>query len=175
MVREGGGEATGWSPDGKRIIGNTVPGRAWVLDVASRRNNDLLVTRDWIETHGFSPDGRWFSFTDITSGHEYIAPARERPVAESEWIDVIEGVTWPADGNLVYTLSGRDGHLCVWAQRVSPATRTLVGAPFAVFHSHNARLSIDPTDRGTLDVAGGRMVFSMGERTGNIWMAEFKP
>jgi len=26
-----------------------------------------------------------------------------------------------------------------------------------------------------ISVAAGRMVFSMGERTGNIWMAEFKP
>jgi len=63
----------------------------------------------------------------------------------------------------------------VWARRVNPATKTPVGALFAVFHSHNARLSIDQTDRATLDVAGGRMVFCMGERTGNIWMAEFKP
>jgi serine/threonine protein kinase len=176
MVREGGGEATCWSPDGKRIIGNTVPGRAWVLDVASRRNNDLLVTRDWVATDGFSPDGRWVSFADITSGHSYIAPAREGPVAESEWIDVTDrGETWSPDGNVLYTASTRDGHLCVWARRVNPATETPVGAPFAVFHSHNARLSIDPTDRRGLDVAGGRMVFSMGERTGNIWMAEFKP
>ncbi len=177
LVCEGCGEATDWSPDANRIIGNTVDGRAWVLDVASRRKSDLLATRHWVATDTFSPDGRWFGFIDATSYRGYIAPVSEIPVPESRWMDIIDGEVWAwaPDGNLLYAASARDGHMCVWAQRLDGATKGLVGAPFAVFHSHNARLSLANASEFTLRVAGGRMVFSMGERTGNIWMAEFKP
>jgi Tol biopolymer transport system component len=34
------GEITDWSADGKRIIGNTATGRAWVLDLVSRHKTD---------------------------------------------------------------------------------------------------------------------------------------
>jgi Tol biopolymer transport system component len=175
MVCEGCGEVTGWSPDGKRIIGNTVDGRAWVLDLASRRKIALLATRHWTYTATFSPDGRWFSFGDGTSGRDYIAPVRDAPVPESAWIDIGDSVAlaWSPDGNLLYASSDRDGHSCIWAQRLHPVTKRPVGAPFAVFHSHNARPSL-ATPEFWLSVAGDRMVFSMGERTGNIWMAEWK-
>ena len=175
MVCEGCGEATDWSSDGKRIIGNTVDGRAWVLDLASRRRSDLLATRHWIATDSFSPDNLWFSFLGVDNAfHAYIARVSEIPVPESEWIEVIDGEaqTWSPDGNLLYATSYRDGHYCIWARRLHPATRQPVGAPFAVFHFHNARLSL--ASEQELSIAGNKMVFSMGERTANIWMAEWK-
>ncbi len=175
MVCEGCGEATDWSPDGKRIIGNTVDGKAWVLDVASWRKTDLLATHHWVATHTFSPVGRWFSFIDATSWRGYIAPVGELPVPASRWIDIIDGEAWAPNGNMLYAISDRDRHTCIWAQRLDPATKHPVGAPFAMFHSHNARLSLANQDSLRLVVAGVRMAFSMGERTGNIWMAEFKP
>ena len=81
---------------------------------------------------------------------------------------------WSPDGNLFYTDSWRDGHLCIWARRLHPATRQPVGEPFAVFHSHSTRLSLSNQIEITLGVGGKRLVFGMGERTGNIWMAEWK-
>jgi hypothetical protein len=39
--------------------------------------------------------------------------------------------TWPAwspDSNLLYYLSKRDGFLCLWAQRLDPATKRPAGA-----------------------------------------------
>jgi serine/threonine protein kinase/Tol biopolymer transport system component len=175
MVCAGCGEATDWSSDGKRIIGNTVDGRAWVLDLASRRRSDLLATRRWIATDTFSPNNRWFSF--LEAGYvfrAYIAPVSEVPVAESAWIVVIDGEAqaWSPDGNLLYATSYRDGHWCIWAQRLHSATRQRVGAPFAVFHSHNPRLSL--ASERELSIADNKMVFGMGDRTGNIWMAEWK-
>jgi hypothetical protein len=47
--------------------------------------------------------------------------------------------------------------------------------PFAVFHSHNARLSLGTgTDVTFSDVGPDKIVFNMSEHTGNIWMAEWK-
>ena len=70
----------------------------------------------------------------------------------------------------------RDGFRCIWAQRLDPATKHPVGSPFAIFHSHSAKLSLANQEAVLLPVVGrDKMFFSMGERTGNIWIAEFKP
>jgi serine/threonine protein kinase len=177
MVCEACGEATDWTLDGKRIIGNTVDGRPWVLDLVSRKRSDLLTTRHWIATNFFSPDGRWFTFLDGTTWRGYVSPVVEGPVQESAWIEIVqdEPSIWSPDGKLVYQRSNRDGYLCIWAQRLDAASKRPVGPPIAVFHSHNARLSLtNQTEGRFFDVAGGTLVFSMGERTGNIWMAEWK-
>jgi serine/threonine protein kinase/Tol biopolymer transport system component len=178
LVCKGCGEATDWSADGKHIIGNTVDGRAWLLDVPSWRRSDLLSTAHWIATNLVSPDNRWFTFEDHGAGYDraYIAPLTKMPAPENTWILIKElfSALWSPDGNLLYGPSGRDGHWCIWAQRLNPVTKFPIGTPFPVFHSHNARLSHANATEGWLSVAGNRMIFSMGERTGNIWMAEWK-
>ena len=172
------GEVTAWSSDGKSIIGNTMGGRAWVLDLVSHHERDLLATHHWVATDSFSPDGRWFSFVDVSSGnlHAYVAPVGDQPVPESAWIAVMDGEAeaWSPDGNLLYVYSWRDGHLCIWAQRLHPLTKRPIGEPFAVFHSHSTRLSLSNQIEKMLGIGGNRLIFSMGERTGNIWMAEWK-
>jgi serine/threonine protein kinase len=178
MVCRQCGEVTDWSLDGKRIIGNTVDGRAWVLDLVSHHKSDLLATQRWIATDKFSPDGRWFGFMDAGSSgkHAYIAPASGQPVPESAWIAVMDGETqgWSPDGNLLYATSWRDGHACIWAQRLQPVTKQPVGEPFAVFHFHSARRSFSNQIERTLGVGTNKLVFSMGERAGNIWVADWK-
>ena len=172
------GEVTDWSTDGKRIIGNTPTGRAWVVDLASRQKADLLATRRWIATDRFSPDGRWFSFLadDSNGQHSYVAPTSEQPVPENAWIPVMDGEVWAwsPDGNLVYVNSWRDGHECIWARRLRPATKQPIGEPFAIVHSHGVRIAISNQVEQAMAIGGNRLVFSMGERTGNIWMAEWK-
>jgi Tol biopolymer transport system component/DNA-binding winged helix-turn-helix (wHTH) protein len=178
MVCEGCGEATDWSADGKHILGNTCGGQAWLLDLTSRRKTDLLATRHWIATDAFSPDNRWFSFLDVKYPFRrtHIAPMRDGPVPEGAEIDIMDGEaeTWSPDGNLLYATSERDGHLCIWAQRLHPSTKRPLGTPFAVFHSHNSRLSLANQTEITLSIGGSKLVFSMGERTSNIWLADWE-
>ena len=78
------------------------------------------------------------------------------------------------DGATLFFVSNRDGFHCIWAQKLEPATKHPAGVPFAVYHQHSAR-------RSTIYVAGGlrrlaaarnKVVFTMGERTGNIWIAD---
>jgi eukaryotic-like serine/threonine-protein kinase len=175
MVCQGCGEATAWTSDGKRIIGNSVDGQAGVLNLVSRHKTALLATRHWIWTGVFSPDNRWLTFGDATSQPPrlYAAPFQgESPIAESAWIAVETMGAWSPDGKLLYDILDRDGFLCIWAQRFDPGTMQPVGAPFAVFHSpHNVRISLAKT----LVIGRDKMLFDMGERTGNIWMAEWKP
>ena len=65
--------------------------------------------------------------------------------------------------------SGRSG----WMKN----RRRPVGAPFAVYHMHGARLSMMNAQVWNLgfDVARDRLIFNMGERTGNIWTTTVDP
>ena len=178
MVCEGCGQLTGWSSDGKRVLCNALDGRVTLLDLDSRRRTVLLARAGhWLCCGRFSPDDRWVTFLDGSAFRTYVVPFRgEEPIGESAWIDMIDGdgKSWSPDGILFYSLSSRDGYRCIWAQRVDPATKRPVGAPFAVFHSHNARLSLSNQTEMSLGMGRDQIVFNMGERTGNIWMAEWK-
>lgn len=175
-VCAGCGEVTDWSPDGKRILGNTLDGKAWMLDLGSRRKSDLLKTQRWIATVNFSPDGRWFDFEVVDKGfHTYIAHLEEVPVPERDWIAVTENAepgNWSPDGKLLYAVSYIDGHKCIWARHFDPRTQQPVGELFPVFHAHSPRLVL--ASEQELSLAGGKMVLGMTDRTGNIWMAEWK-
>ena len=175
MVCAGCGEATDWSSDGKRILGDTSEAHAWVLDLATRRKADLVTIRQGVYTGVFSPDNRWVVFGDPTLGRTYIAPLGELPIPESAWIPVVDNWwNWEWYGNLIYSTSDRDGFTCIWAQRLDASTRQPVGVPFAVFHAHSARISLANQGEVYLSVGRDKMLFNMTERTGNIWMAEWK-
>lgn len=177
LICEGCGEANGWSPDGKYIIGDTGDGQGWILALASRRRTDIVKTqRRPIVAATFSPDGRWFLIGAGDPFRTYIVPFEKVPAPESTWIELMDswGVwQWSPDGGLVYTLSGRDGFNCIWARRVDKTTKRPIGEPFAVFHAHNARFALSDLE-DLVALGSDKMLFSMRERTGNIWMAEWK-
>ena len=137
----------------------------------------------WVRTQ-FSPDERWVAFHvswDERKRRVFIAPFRNEAVApESEWIAVTDGkaldreASWSPDGNLLYYLTEREGFRCLWAQRLDPATKRLLGPAFEVYGFHKARLSmLNFADTGWAapSVARDKIVLTLGEQTGNIWMA----
>jgi Tol biopolymer transport system component len=175
MICQGCGEATDWSADGKRILGDTLDAQAWVLDLASRRKTDLVTAQHKAYTGVFSPDNQWVVFGDPATARTYVAPLTELPLAESARIPVVDNWwNWEWYGNFIYSVSDRDGFSCVWAQRLDAVTKRPLGVPFAVFHAHSARLSLAILGENYLSVGRDKMLFNMGERTGNIWMAEWK-
>ena len=137
----------------------------------------------------FSPDGKWMAFharTKTTSAQVFVAPiGGPLPVPRARWIAVTEGASeemepaWSPNGELLYFLSDRDGFRCVWARRLNGASKQPAGDAFAVLHFHRARRSLRRMTGTTgligLSVAPGRMVFSFGELTGNIWLEEKMP
>jgi Tol biopolymer transport system component/predicted Ser/Thr protein kinase len=137
----------------------------------------------------FSPDGKWMAFharTKTTSAQVFVAPiGGPLPVPRARWIAVTDGASeemepaWSPNGELLYFLSDRDGFRCVWARRLNGASKQPAGDAFAVLHFHRARRSLRRMTGTTgligLSVAPGRMVFSFGELTGNIWLEEKMP
>ena len=99
------------------------------------------------------------------------------PVSSDRWIGIDhishwdDKPRWSPNGNLLYFVSDRDGHLCLWAQRLNHWTKQLDGSPFAVYHFHNVRLSLSNMDMHNLeiDVATDKIVLGLGELTGDIW------
>ena len=174
---EGCLRATDWSRDEKTLLvfaGN--PYQINALDPASHQQTALLKHPVYHLLYGrFSPDNRWVSFTVRTEpnrAHIAIAPLDgPKPVPESAWVTIADGgsedwANWSPDGKTLYFTSGKDGHDCLWGQRIEATAHHPVGEPFAVQHLHG-RVSYR---QGGWSAAGGRIGLVLSESTGNIWL-----
>lgn len=176
-----------WFGDDSRFLYKRgLPGGRLILrDVDSGRERLFLEHPKYSVTAArFSPDYRWMSFQTVIEAASkrqiFVVPIRNgAAAAETEWIPITDGsgldrnAVWSPDGNLLYFLSERDGFRCFWAQRLDARAKRPVGAPFAVYHFHQARRSLMPAQevvRIGLSVTHDKLVFSMAETTGNIWL-----
>ena len=180
-----------WFDNGRKILykkGLTANTEFDLRDTESGRETMFLRHPKYnVSAARFSPDGRWMSFQIVidaaTRRQIFITPIRNGIAApESEWVPITDGsgldrnAVWSPDGNLLYFLSERDGFRCIWAQRLSAVTKHPSGAPFTVYHFHQARRSLMPAQeiaRIGLTVPRDKIVFSMAETNGNIWLARF--
>jgi Tol biopolymer transport system component len=181
-----------WTPDGNRVLfASAGPGRRriGVVTVGSGEKMELISHAQYnLYQANSSPDGRWVAFLAKSQRSLlYIAPFPATPAVEQDgtpgdWISVTDGEfqndkpRWSPDGNLLYFISNRDGFLCLWAQRLDPASKRPVGPVFAVCHLHKARRSMANVGLAVLEtsVARDKIVFNLAEYTGNVWMAEWK-
>jgi eukaryotic-like serine/threonine-protein kinase len=174
-----------WSPDGKSFTFRIPPDRkerVGLFNLTTGKRTELLKRRNSdVESAQFSPDNRWIAFTvdslaEDGSSHLFVAGFRgEEELREDEWIAVTEPTAicytprWSPDGNLLYFASNQDGFFCIWAQHLDPATKHPFGPAFSVYHFHRAQLP-----RAVFSVARNKMVFTLSELTGNIWMTTIK-
>jgi Tol biopolymer transport system component len=178
---EGCIRATDWSRDEKTLLvfaGS--PHQVNFLDVASHQQTVLLKhPRYGLLYARFSPDNGWVSFTarvDANRGWIMIAPVagiddEPKPVPESAWIKIAEEraddlANWSPDGKTLYFTSARDGHRCLWGQRIDARSHQPEGEAFAAEHFHG-RASFEGSG---WSAAGGRVVIALAEGTGSIWM-----
>lgn len=178
-----------WSSDSRRVLsifGN--PGTVRSLRLVDLPSGEIATLvqhpQDLLAGGRFSPDGRWVSFVETTAPTRrriFVVPTNGKmPVPQSNWIPITDGQRldreprWSPDGKLLYFLSERDGFRCIWAQTLDSETKHPAGTPFPVQHFHRSRFSIRYQDTGTvgLGVARNKIVFAMGETTGNIWMVQ---
>jgi Tol biopolymer transport system component len=182
-----------WSPDGRQILYLIVEGRKQaytalgLFDVATRQTSDYLEHREYgVARVRFSPDGRWISFVALNAAGSHLAvvPFRSNaPPRENEWVSITKHLPfvqdkprWSPDGNLLYYISEADGFQCIWAQRLDPDTKRPVGQPLEVSHWHSARRTLKAVPLfQELSLTADKLFFNVGETTGNIWMAEWKP
>jgi Tol biopolymer transport system component len=178
--------AAAWSSDNSLLLlwdelkpKNTIE----ILDVASGRISEYLThPRSSLVARGFSPDGRWISFSKISPEGQVlmVAPFRiSAPPPEAEWFSISDSLSndfhprWSPNGQILYFISERDGFACLWARRMDPATQKPRGESFPVLHLHGALRRMRAGER-YLSVAKDKLAFSMEERAGSIWMLQFK-
>ena len=132
-------------------------------------------------------DGRWITFVALDGQASplrlevLVTPfQRDTPSKESDWIRVVsdqhwnDKPRWSPDENRIYFVSDRDGFTCLWTQPLEPETKRPVGPPLPLYHIHQVRRSILNVGYGLMDisVAPDKIVFNLGEITGNIWMTK---
>jgi Tol biopolymer transport system component len=179
---EGCLRATDWSRDEKKLLifgGN--PYQIETIDVASHQQTTLLKHATYNLLYGhFSADNHRISFTARTQPNRatiMIAPPDgTKLVPKDAWIKITEEgpEDWAnrfPDGRTLYFTSARDGHTCVWGQRLDANSHRPVGEAFAVQH-FDGRASYQ---QGGWSVAGGRIAVVLVDGTKNIWMMSRSP
>ena len=157
------------------------------LDLATRTEKDYVNVPGKNFYHAyFSWDDHWVVFKQLlgfAKARVVTAPVRNGVAGkESEWIAVTDGrysddkPQFSPDGNTVYFTSTRDGYLCIWAQRLDPATKRPIGAPVAYEHFHNSmgRDASNPNLQGDSDltVARDKILINLPEIREDIWMMQ---
>jgi DNA-binding winged helix-turn-helix (wHTH) protein/Tol biopolymer transport system component len=185
----------GFSSDGSVVLiqkydlTDTNKDRIVALDLRTRTERDFLSLPDRPVYHPFfSWDNRWVVFKkmppgDSGDGQIMIAPVRHGLAAapKTEWIAVTDGRNnddkpqFSPDGNTVFFTSTRDGSLCIWAQRLDPATKHPLGQPFAFEHFHNsAGRAAAFFGRSNLSVAHDKILIDLKQVHSDIWMTQMQ-
>jgi len=134
--------------------------------------------------HVFSPsvsaDGKWIAAVTrkVPNEHRVVAiPLINTEAApESEWVPVtdsgywVDKPRWSPNGKTLYYVSDRDGFVCIWANAVDQRTRRPVAEPKAIAHFHQGRNSLSAVYGLDLSVAKDKLIFNLGEESGNIWL-----
>lgn len=178
-------------PDSRRVLVAEGARKATLIDVETGRRTPVIETGtsslcyvQFAYVARFSPDGKWLVFSlDATKDRHptYIAPVREGPTPEAEWIrlevsgDNSWSPVWSPQGDVIYMMSNRDGHACIWAQRLDPSTKKPLGSQFVVRHFHFPEASDAVWGRQMFLLSSvDKLVVTIGSRTGNLWMAKLE-
>jgi Tol biopolymer transport system component len=186
VITAGAGFIYSWSNDKNSLLTIKLPydGCIYSLDVRTGKST-LFLRKPGYELYQakFSPDNQWVLVQAQQTSPKplsrvFVVPIRAGvPKEEAEWIRIGDGdwwddkPRWSVDGRVVYFISDRDGHRCLWAQRLNGKTRLPEGEVFSVHHFHKMRLSLLNVGLWQLeiDVAKDKIVLGLGDMTGNIW------
>jgi len=186
VLCQGCGYPWNFTSDNRHLAFNQFP-QVYLLDIPTKSKTSLLKPSGSATSQAkFSPDGRWITFGEISASvggrfRLFVAPFQpEGEIPEEKWIALTDDSTlddkprWSPDGNLMYFTSKRDGFVCLWAQRLDPASKRPRDAPFVVYHLHQARRSLGHGGYYEISVARDKIVFNLGELAGNVWMAKLE-
>jgi dipeptidyl aminopeptidase/acylaminoacyl peptidase len=126
-------------------------------------------------------DGQWIVFEacshsrlDLPASTLYVVPASGGP-----WTPITDGKqwddkpNWSPDGRLIYFVSRHGAFFNVWGIRFDPNKGKPVGDPFQITHLDGPDLMvpqrIDPVE---LSVARDRLVLTVAQVAGNIWLLD---
>ena len=197
LVRRAGGDseklcerctARGFSSDGAVVLIEkyALPGagrdKIAALHVAGKKENDFLSDPDHpLYQASFSWDDNWVVFERrfIATSQIIIAPAQKLASSKPEsWIAVTDGrkvddkPRFSPEGDSVYFLSSRDGHTCIWNQKLNPLTKYPIGPPIPFEHLHGLSFDFFRLGRTQLSVSKTRIIISIPEVYSDLWIKQ---
>jgi eukaryotic-like serine/threonine-protein kinase len=151
-----------------------------VQDFKTGTRTVLLPSARDVEDVSLSADEKWLAILTRKGAARtaYAIPVGENAVPERQWIRVLEepglaSPVWSSDGSIIYYFSDKDDKLCIYGQRVDPATKKPIGGPFSVRHEHRAAYTMTaPPAWRTLSLARDRLVAIVSEISGSIYSAQ---
>ena len=176
--------ASGWRPDGTRIVGECEHGAICEMNPADWSIRQIVHKPEGEELlyPSYSWDGKWIAFMQRGGGNTAIAMARVREdgsvVTQAEWVRVspaeVKAASRPrfsADGKLVFYIRNEGGVQHLVRQPVDltagRASGPVMIAPIQIFPAWFAD-SIG-TSPSTVDVSKSRVYFNSVELRGNVW------
>ena len=170
------------SDDGEYVVASAA-GTTFAIQTQTREERALASEQ--LFSPQFSRDGHWLVFhvpNSAATRQIYVMRFHAgRQTPRSEWIPITEGkqldrdAQWSPDGNLLYFLADREGMRGIYAQRLDPTTKRPVQPPFEVRMFRSARRSMMHFDNSGASwpaVARDKLVFPLGEMSGNIWLTK---
>ena len=148
------------------MTGESVP----VLSLSTGFFNDGSLSADdrWVTFRMGLPDGR-ASISVVPIGAGQASAKDIITLIQSD--HYLGNPRWSPNGRYVYYLSEKSGRCGLYAQKFDPQAKKPVGEAKAVFFSPGERISLNyPKGAGFLDVAADKIVFTVDEITGNIFM-----
>jgi Tol biopolymer transport system component len=185
-----------WSPDDAAILASapqSEPGKAaryaltlWPLASAPQAETGKRVLTSapgfnlW--QGNYSPDGRWICFIGVSTDEPGVSRIFVMPgggTDRAHWIAVsgphewADKPRWSPDGTLLYYILRQGSFFNLWATRFDPKAGQMVGAPFQITKFDSRRREISTSvGRSDIGVAAHRLVLTIMEQTGSIWMLD---
>jgi Tol biopolymer transport system component len=188
-----------WRPLGEDCGGRPrewVDERRLIIERFARLNSIALIDTDTgdqqellesaersVSNPRLSPDRRWIAFDasrPCGPASVCVAPFREKPIPESEWVVVDRAAShpfWSADGRfLYYTPTGTNPLIrsAVRARPFSSPSGLLEGEPIAVYASTD--MLMPAYLPGTAPIATpDQIILVLGDFRGDVWLMELEP
>lgn len=186
------GIPTDWTASGSHLlyVNGQQPSGIGLLDVVNGKSTPLVNhpsyslygARFQVNARG---DGWLALYADNgpRTRQVFAAPVNAfQPAPYQQWVALTDGAhwdlspAWGADPGVVYFVSERDGHRCIWKRELDAQRQMPKGDPRPVYHFHSPEQSLmrSISNRGAdaLWVAGGRLYFSLDNLTSSLWMLE---
>jgi Tol biopolymer transport system component len=152
-----------------------------LIDTESGEQRQLLESAERsIKNARLSPDGQWIAFDAARPSEPasvLIAPFRDQPIPESEWVEVDRPAShpfWSADGRLLYYAPMGTNSMvrsAIRARHFDPEAGLVHGAPIAVYSSTD--MMMPAYLAGTAPIATPEeIILVLGDFRGDVWLMD---